>query len=147
MLTCPKFSWRLCRYKALILQGEIWCWSLLGLRLSTPVRRSFFLPFCVTYVKTNLSVDLNRSFIERNFARLHNVVRKLSPAQLYVSIRHSHAWNTYEIAASLQVQIYPLGISFCYFVRKVGGGRGARQATPSANTNHNWLTKLNDKSG
>ena len=36
----------------------------------------FFFPFCVTYVKTNLSVDLNRSFIERNFARLHNVVRK-----------------------------------------------------------------------
>ena len=37
----------------------------------------FFLPFCVTYVKTNLSVDLSRNFIERNFSRLHSVVRKL----------------------------------------------------------------------
>ena len=36
----------------------------------------FFLPFYVTYDKTNLSGDFSRNFIERNFSRLHNEVYK-----------------------------------------------------------------------
>ena len=84
----------------------------------------FFLPFYVTYVKTNLSGDFSRNFIERNFSRLHNEVYKTltgSALRLDSMTRMKYIW-------------------------KVGRGRGARQATPSAITNPNWLTKLNDKS-
>ena len=51
--------------------------SLRAQRVNARYTESFFWPFCVTYVKTNLSGDFSRNFDEGNFSRFHNVVIKL----------------------------------------------------------------------
>ena len=88
MWSCPYFLWPLdLLYKALILQGEIWCWSLLGLKLKD-ITASCFVPKS-RYISTIFS-----SIIEsiQNIVSLDPEPFRLLPGVFFQVYFHNFKW-------------------------------------------------------